>query len=68
MRKWQPTPVFLPGESAEQRSLMGYSWGGRKESDTTEQLNNKSTTKKLILKTLDDNIDLLCTKDKQKGT
>ena len=27
-RKWQPTPVFLPGESHGQRSLMGYSpWG-----------------------------------------
>ena len=24
-RKWQPTPVFLPGESHGQRSLMGYS-------------------------------------------
>ena len=23
-RKWQPTPVFLPGKSHEQRSLMGY--------------------------------------------
>ena len=37
-RKWQPTPVFLPGESHGQRSLMGYSPRGRKESDTTEQL------------------------------
>ena len=27
-RKWQPTPVFLPGESHEQRILAGYSpWG-----------------------------------------
>ena len=27
-RKWQPTPVFLPGESLGQRSLVGYSlWG-----------------------------------------
>ena len=24
-RKWQPTPVFLPGESHGQRSLVGYS-------------------------------------------
>ena len=29
-RKWQPTPVFLPGESHGQRSLMGYSPWGRK--------------------------------------
>jgi len=35
-RKWQPTPVFLPGESHGQRSLTGYSPWGRKESDTTE--------------------------------
>ena len=35
-RKWQPTPVFLPGESHGQRSLEGYSPQGRKESDTTE--------------------------------
>ena len=30
------TPVFLPGEFHEQRSLAGYSPWGRKESDTTE--------------------------------
>ena len=35
-RKWQPTPVFLPGESHGRRSLVGYSSWGRKESDTTE--------------------------------
>ena len=35
-RKWQSTPVFLPGESHGQRSLAGYSPWGRKESDTTE--------------------------------
>ena len=36
--KWQHTPVFLPGRSQEQRSLVGYSSGGHKELDTTEQL------------------------------
>ena len=35
-RKWQPTPVLLPGKSHEQRSLVGYSPWGRKESDITE--------------------------------
>ena len=35
-RKWQPTPVFLPGEFYGQRSLTGYSPWGCKESDTTE--------------------------------
>ena len=37
-RKWQPTPVFLPGESHERRSLVGYGPRGRKELDTTEWL------------------------------
>ena len=37
-RKWQPTPVFLPGKSYGQRSLAGYSPWGRRESDiVTEQ-------------------------------
>ena len=35
-RKWQPTLVFLPGESHGQRSLVGCSLWGRTESDTTE--------------------------------
>ena len=34
-RKWQPTPIFLPGKSRGQRSLVGCS---HKESDTTDQL------------------------------
>ena len=34
-RKWQPTPVFLPGKSHGQRNLTGYSPWGHKESDTT---------------------------------
>ena len=37
-RKWQPTPVFLPGKSHGQRSLLGYSPWVHKESDITEQL------------------------------
>ena len=36
-RKWQPTPVFLPGKSHGWRNLVGYSPWGRKESDTTER-------------------------------
>ena len=35
-RVWQPTPVFLPGESHGQRSLVGCSPWCRKESDTTD--------------------------------
>ena len=34
-RKWQPTPVFLPGESRGRRSLVGCRLWGRTESDTT---------------------------------
>ena len=37
-RKWQPIPVFSPGESHGQRSLEGYSPQGRKESNMTERL------------------------------
>ena len=37
-RAWRPTPVFLPGESHGQRSLVGYSPWGCRESDTTELL------------------------------
>ena len=37
-RQWQPTLVFLPGESHGQRRLTGYRSWGHKESDTTEWL------------------------------
>ena len=37
-RKWQPTPVFLSGETHGQKSLAGYNPWGCKESDTTEWL------------------------------
>ena len=35
-RKWQPTPVFLPGESQGWESLVGCHLWGRTESDTTD--------------------------------
>ena len=35
-RKWQPTPVFLPGESQGRGSLVGWRLWGHTESDTTE--------------------------------
>ena len=43
-RKWQPTPVFLPGESHGQRSLVSYSPWSRKESDTTEHTHTHTHT------------------------
>ena len=36
-RKWQPTPVFLPGEFHGQRSLVGNGPRGRKDLEATEQ-------------------------------
>ena len=35
-RKWQPTPVFLPGKPHGQKRLVGYSTRGHKELETTE--------------------------------
>ena len=49
-RKWQPTPVFLPGESQGWRSLVGCHLWGRTESDTTEatQQQHAKITRALI--------------------
>ena len=44
-REWQPTPVFLPGEFHGQRSLVGCSLRGCKESDMTERLTLSGTGK-----------------------
>ena len=44
-RKWQHTPVFLPGKSQGQRSLASYSLWGLKELDTTEYAHSQSRTK-----------------------
>ena len=43
-RKWHPTPVFLPRKSHGQRSPVGYSPCGCKESDMTYQLNSNNNT------------------------
>ena len=40
--KWQPTPVFLPGQAHGQRSLAGYSSWGHKQLEMTEQLTHTS--------------------------
>ena len=59
-RKWQPNPVFLPGESHGQRSLVGYSPRGCKELDTTERLHFHfiSHTIKVMLKILQARLQL----------
>ena len=46
-RKWQPTPVLLPGKSHGWRSLVGYSPWGREESDTTERLHFHALEKEM---------------------
>ena len=50
-RKWQPTRIFLAGESHGQRSLVGYSPWGHKESNTTEAIQHMHLT--YALKELD---------------
>ena len=49
---WQPTPVFLPGESHGQGSLVGYSPWGRKELDMTKRLTLSVRTLNFILESL----------------
>ena len=48
-RKWQPTPLFLPGESQGQGSLVGCRLWGHKESGTTERLSSSSSREALLL-------------------
>ena len=47
-RNWQPTPEFLPGKSPGQKSLVGYSPWGCKDSDTTEATNTSLLTNNLF--------------------
>ena len=48
-RKWQPTPVFLPGESQGRRSLVGCHLWGRTELDTTEVTQQQQRTRSHML-------------------
>ena len=54
-REWQPTPVLLPGEFHGQRSLVGYSPWGCKESDMTERLTLSLPLSPLLLA-----VDICC--------
>ena len=49
-RKWQPSPVFLPGESHGWRSLVSYSLWGHKESDKTERFHFSHTVNTAMAK------------------
>ena len=48
-RKWQPTPVFLPGESQGRRSLVGCCLWGHTESDTTEATQQQQQQYQLLI-------------------
>ena len=43
VKKWQPTPVFLPGESQGRGSLLGCRLWGHIESDTTEVMQQQQS-------------------------
>ena len=62
-RKWQPTPVFLPGESHGWRSMVGYSPWGRKELDTTERASHSTP----LVTNSDADKDQASHSDKQSG-
>ena len=57
-RKWQPTPVFLPGESQGRRSLVGCRLWGRTESDSTEATQQQQQQ---LYHDDDYKVNLLCT-------
>ena len=65
-RKWQPTPVLLPGESQERGSLVGCHLWGRTESDTTEatqqQQQQESTLPEFTLSVTLSFLEKLCIK------
>ena len=51
LRKWQPTPILLPGKFHGWKSLVGYRPWGHKESDMTKwlQFTKRKKQKKIIL-------------------
>ena len=48
-RIWQPTEIFLPGESHGQRSLVGYSPKGHKESDLVTKQQKPNIIKSFLI-------------------
>ena len=50
-RQWQPTPVFLPGESQGRRSLVGCRLWGRTESDASEATQQQQDMKRTLMST-----------------
>ena len=59
-RKWQPTPVFSPGESHGQRSLAGHGPWGSRELDTAEVTKHACTTILYYIIPLEKEMALYC--------
>ena len=51
-KAWQPAPVFLPGDSHGQRSLLGYSSHRCKESGTTKRVSTSKSTAQTLIEAL----------------
>ena len=58
-KDWLPTPVFLSGKTHGQRSLVGYSPWGRKESDRTERLSTARHNIYVMIQTIP-SLSVLC--------
>ena len=54
-RKWQPTPLFLPGQFHRQRILAGYSPRNCKESDTIEYAHRHTHTHNIYYSAIEKN-------------
>ena len=66
-RQWQPTRVFLPGESHGWRSLVGYSPRGLKESDMTEQLHFHFCLSYKLVEVVFSSVEYIITSSTQRG-
>ena len=66
-RKWQPTPVFLPGKSRGLRILVGYSPWGRQELDTTERLHFTCTGDTILVVEREEELKSLLVKVKEES-
>ena len=68
-RKWQPTPVFLPGESQGRGSMVGCRLWGRTESDTTEVTQQQQQQNILITTSVlpEMIVELTCLQNKPQG-
>ena len=66
-RKWQPTPVFLPGESQGRWSLVGCCLWGHTESDMTEATKQQHTDDTTLMAESEEEIKILLMKVKEES-